>query len=499
MDGNNFDELTRKLASGISRRSVLRGLVGGAAALVGIKSSVTLAGKASKTTICHATSSASNPWVQITVNDNSLLPAHYGHGDFNVTGNPDVVCCRSQDCLQPDDPCLESVCVIDSTGTGKDGLGGKSHCSPPQPKDDGTVCDDTNACTSGTTCRAGVCTGGTATVCTALDACHVAGTCNPKTGVCDNPDAPLGTSCDDNNLCNGIQTCTEGVCGGGTPLTCTTTNPCLTASCDPAKGCITTPKDKGTSCGDGNACNGDEMCDGEGTCVPGTAVVCDECKSCNAQSGICENAHEGETCIGDGNLCFGSHTCQSGTCTGNAPVSCAALDQCHVAGTCDPATGLCDNPNANNGIACNDGNACTQTDTCQNGVCTGSNPVTCSASDQCHVAGTCDPASGTCSNPIAANGTACNDGNVCTTGDTCQAGACIGGPVVDLCCGVTCPAGQTCDGNNGNCKDDKLCSADLECGQNQCCCHNGGHPVGMGTCIGVEGCDNASGGETCLG
>ena len=126
MDGNNFDELTRKLASGISRRSVLRGLVGGAAALVGIKSSEALAGKASKTTICHATSSASNPWVMITVNDNSLLPAHYGHGDFNVTDNSNVACCRSQDCQQPTEPCLESVCVIESTG--ENGLGARSTC-----------------------------------------------------------------------------------------------------------------------------------------------------------------------------------------------------------------------------------------------------------------------------------------------------------------------------------------------------------------------------------
>src|SRR5207247_9484497 len=51
------------------------------------------------------------------------------------------------------------------------------------------------------------------------------------------------------------------------------------------------------------------------------------------------------------------------------------------------------------GTACNDGNACTQTDTCQAGACVGSNPVVCSASDQCHVAGTCDTATGVCSNP----------------------------------------------------------------------------------------------------
>ena len=55
------------------------------------------------------------------------------------------------------------------------------------------------------------------------------------------------------------------------------------------------------------------------------------------------------------------------------------------------------------GGSCNDGNACTQTDTCQAGVCTGANPVDLRrASDQCHVAGTCNPATGACSNPAKA-------------------------------------------------------------------------------------------------
>jgi hypothetical protein len=61
-------------------------------------------------------------------------------------------------------------------------------------------------------------------------------------------------------------------------------------------------------------------------------------------------------------------------------------------------------------------------------TCIGGTPVVCTASDQCHVAGTCNPASGTCDNPAAPNGTACNDGNHCTN-DTCQSGTCTGTPV----------------------------------------------------------------------
>ncbi|MDI1452139.1 hypothetical protein QHF85_49300, partial [Polyangium sp. 6x1] len=59
----------------------------------------------------------------------------------------------------------------------------------------------------------------------------------------------------------------------------------------------------------------------------------------------------------------------------------------------------CTYPAKPNGSACDDGNACTQTDTCQSGTCTGGNPRVCTAQSQCHNAGTCNPSTGTCSNP----------------------------------------------------------------------------------------------------
>jgi len=55
--------------------------------------------------------------------------------------------------------------------------------------------------------------------------------------------------------------------------------------------------------------------------------------------------------------------------------------------------------------------------------------VTCTSLDQCHVAGTCDPGTGLCSNPNAADGTLCTDGNACTSGDACTGGTCSGTPV----------------------------------------------------------------------
>ncbi|MDB4931170.1 MAG: Thiamin-phosphate pyrophosphorylase [Myxococcaceae bacterium] len=112
-----------------------------------------------------------------------------------------------------------------------------------------------------------------------------------------------------------------------------------------------------------------------------------------------------------------------------ANVACPASDQCHAAGTCDPASGACSNPALANGTACNDRNACTQTDTCQAGACAGANPVACRAADDCHVAGTCNPMNGTCSNPNAANGASCDDHSLCTAGDACANGTCAGAAV----------------------------------------------------------------------
>lgn len=81
-----------------------------------------------------------------------------------------------------------------------------------------------------------------------------------------------------------------------------------------------------------------------------------------------------------------------------------------------------------NGTPCSDTNACTQTDTCQSGVCAGGNPVVCTPLDGCHDAGVCNPASGQCSNPVKPDGAACDDGDACTTPDQCTSGVCEGPP-----------------------------------------------------------------------
>src|SRR5205085_1985903 len=143
-------------------------------------------------------------------------------------------------------------------------------------------------------------------------------------------------------------------------------------------------------------------------------------------------------------------TCQAGVCSGGNAVVCPAPDQCHTAGACAPATGVCSNPQKANGTVCNDGTLCTSGDVCQAGVCaggnavvcampdqchdagvcTGANPIACVAPDTCHDQGICNPVNGVCSFPVKADGTVCSDGTACTTSDVCESGSCVGIPVV---------------------------------------------------------------------
>ena len=68
---------------------------------------------------------------------------------------------------------------------------------------DDTACDDSNACTSGETCLAGVCGGGLAVACPSPGVCQSAGHCDSATGGCVYPQLPDGN------------TCTDGICQAG--------------------------------------------------------------------------------------------------------------------------------------------------------------------------------------------------------------------------------------------------------------------------------------------
>lgn len=126
---------------------------------------------------------------------------------------------------------------------------------------------------------------------------------------------------------------------------------------------------------------------------------------------------------------------------------------------------------ASDGTPCDDGDACTQVDTCQGGVCVGGDPVVCAAADACHVAGTCDPASGRCSNPLAGDGSACT---MAGGSGTCAAG---------VCAIAACDSGRAdCNGNAADGCETDLTSDAASCGACGQACGPGG-ACSASTCV----------------
>ncbi len=316
-----------------------------------------------------------------------------------------------------------------ATGTG--GTGGGTSTSTG-----GVTCVDpvkdcpapANECVTAICDGAGKCGTSNVTADTATTM-QTAGDC--KKVVCDGNGATK--SIDDNTDINDdAKECTTDTCAAGAP--------------------VHTPVAVKTACG---AVGASTKCDAAGECV-GCVDASDcgaapACKVATCTAGVCgtDNAADGSACS-DNNACTQADSCTAGACVGSNPVVCTALDQCHNAGACVPATGVCSaSLPKGDGAACNDGDKCTKSDACAAGVCVGSNPVTCPVPDQCHDVAACAPATGLCALTPKADNTACNDSDACTVMDACQAGACAGTPKVctvqDECHDIgTCGVGGTC-------------------------------------------------------
>jgi MYXO-CTERM domain-containing protein len=208
-------------------------------------------------------------------------------------------------------------------------------------------------------------------------------------------------------------------------------------------------------CVDGVCCNA--------ACNAGACDACSVAAGAN-KDGTCRLL-TGTVCD-DGSACTQTDTCQAGVCAGANPVVCPMPDACHDMGVCDSMTGACSSPAKPDGTGCDDANACSQVDSCQAGVCTGASMVDCIASDMCHDAGSCDPATGACSNPEKPAGASCDDGNACTINDTCTAGACIAGSPMACVAMDECHEAGVCD-STGACSNPEKPAGTL-CSVGQC-------------------------------
>jgi MYXO-CTERM domain-containing protein len=294
-------------------------------------------------------------------------------------------------------------------------------------------------CGGGTECSNGYCVNGV---------CCSAGSCS-------NPECQFGATC--NGSSPGY--CTTSNYGPGTACTSDGNN-CTVDHCSSGS-CVHDPGNAGTACpDDGNPCTADQ---------------------CNGVSSACQHpaGNPGTACADDGNPC--------------------TFDQCNGSST------TCAHP-ANNAGSCTDGNACT-TDTCSGGSCVSGPPNSCPAIDQCHNAGTCNPADGVCSTPIKANGTPCTiDANPCTA-DQCQAGVCTA-PAGNA--GAACATDNNpctvdqCNGSSTACQHTPG-NAGVQCSGPSCACPGGVCSATLpATCTGSSAtCPTAStvncGGALCSG
>ncbi len=277
-----------------------------------------------------------------------------------------------------------------------------------------------------------------------------------------------GLVCDDDNPCTPSSACADGVCVADDDP-CDDNNPCTTDACDPANGCVNTNNQ--LPCDDGDACTTGDACR-SGSCQ-GDPADCDDNNACtedlcSGETGCSYQPIEGG--CDDDNACTTNDTCLDGACQPGAPLTCGdPNDPCQTS-SCDPQAGcmveIFEGP-------CDDGNVCTENDTCTQGICTGSvlecddnNPCTddyCDATDGCTQVNNLLP---------------CSDGDPCTIDDVCAGGVCGGGGANPLCC----TSAADCDDEDSCTTDDcvnGMCSATpLDCDDGVACtadaCDDGG-------------------------
>ncbi len=362
--------------------------------------------------------------------------------------------------LHPTNPCLACRTSLSRTAW--------------SPVDDGTGCNDGNACTHHDVCRAGTC-GGTAYTCTASE-CEASSTCDGAGG-CTRTPSPSTRSCgDDGNpctadYCNGSGSCGHTSLADGTA--CGAGRVCVSAACEagcfiggtlypdgapnPANACEVcetsastsawSPTARGSTCDDGNICT-TEACDGAGRCAMTPVADGTSCASGEVcSSGVC-----GEGCFIGGHRYDEGDLNPANACERCTP-SAATLAWSPMA-----AASACDDGNACTTEACDgagrcattpvaDGTACGTGSFCDEGVC----------SDRCLIEGVlyesgdanpenaceaCDPAAANDAWSPTDEGSACDDENECTE-DACDgAGACVSTSAPD---GTACgEAGHVC-------------------------------------------------------
>ncbi len=389
-------------------------------------------------------------------------------------------------------------CVVDPATVieceepgGENALCLQAHCEPATgecsavPDHGGFLCDDGDACTAGSKCANGACSGGAVVNCNDGNVC-TDDSCDPEAGCSHENNAE---PCNDGDVCTTADVCLEGGCVGGPPLECDDADVCNgVESCDPALGCVA---GDGLFCDDFDVCNGDETCHPVEGCIAGEELVCDDGNECTADlcdpEGGCANSSLTGTECDDGNACTQLDLCDDGLCVGSGPQNCEDDNPC-TDDHCDPLLGCVTTLSV---APCDDGDLCSTGDHCHLGECISSGSLPCNDGNLC-TDDSCDPETGCV---FYTNTLPCDDGNVCTVEDKCAGGWCISGQLLECGDGNVCTA-DSCDPaagcKNENLPDDSPCSflnSQHVCVSGQCVCQ----PACDGKECGPDGCGGQCG------
>jgi hypothetical protein len=266
------------------------------------------------------------------------------------------------------------------------------------PTDD-APCDDGEACTKDDRCRGSSCVGepyacDDGVPCT-FDSCLGDGTCaHPVAratclidGLCvaggsKHPDSPckgcrpafasdrwvdlMGDPCDDGDPCTSADQCANAGCAGS-PYSCDDGLGCTADACDSLGGC--THEIRAESCLVDGACFAPDAPDPDNPCS-----TCQPSVSVNAFAPV-----SGNTCQHQ-DACREEGACVEGTCVPGPPVDCDDNNAC-TDDHCDPFVGCF---HLNNLLPCDDGDSCTASDRCWDGMCHGQ-PKSCASGESCYL------------------------------------------------------------------------------------------------------------------
>ncbi len=251
-----------------------------------------------------------------TADGQGCVVTYHGAGapcDDGDVGTKTDICDGAGACAGTEYTCEPGACEATSQPNGTD-------CSVTYMAAD-VGCDDLDDATKDDVCDGSGTCAGTPFVCQA-GPCEA--TSVPNGADCTVVLIPDDTSCDDGDLCNGLETCQSGACTSGESVTCAPSDVvCETVACIPASGeCVTTTD---ANCCGNSAIEAPETCDDGNAATEACAYGETECTVCDAD---CQETAGATSYCGDDNLnnangeaCDnGSDNCSGDSCTGGDAV-----------------------------------------------------------------------------------------------------------------------------------------------------------------------------------